>query len=173
MSLIADPKDVMREPPSGRFVFITFIVAYLVYLLPADGILAYLRVELPLIVLLYWSIHQPRHGGFAIGFVLGLLVDVADGNVLGQHALSYTVAIFLTLVLRLRILKFKLWQQALHILAILLVHQFLVALTHVFLPSSFPGWSYFLASFVGALLWPVIVFALEYPQLLARRAYND
>ena len=173
MSLIADPKDVMREPPSGRYVLITLIVACLIYLLPADGVLMYVRVELPLIVLLYWCIHQPTHGGFALGFALGLLVDVADGNILGQHALSYTVAIFLTLVLRLRILKFKLWQQALHILAILLANQFFVALTHLFLPSTFPGWSYFFASFVGALLWPVIVFALEYPQLLVMRARND
>lgn len=173
MSLIADPKDVMREPPSGRFVLISLILAYLIYLLPADGILIYVRAELPLIVLLYWCINQPRHGGFAIGFALGLLVDVADGNILGQHGLSYTAAIFLTLVLRLRILKFSLWQQALHVLAILLANQLLVALTHLFLPSTFPGWSYFLASFVGALLWPVIVFALEYPQVLGSRAHNN
>lgn len=173
MSLIADPKDVMREPPSLRFVLISVILAFLIYLLPGEGILLYVRVELPLIVLLYWCIHQPKHGGFALGFALGLLVDVADGNILGQHAFSYTLAIFLTLVLRLRILKFKLWQQALHILAILLANQLLVALTHQFLPSTFPGWSYFLASFIGALLWPVIVFALEFPQLLASRAHLD
>jgi len=170
---MAGANDVMRESSSGRFVLITLILAYLIYLLPADGVLVYLRAELPLIVLLYWCIHQPRHGGFAIGFALGLLVDVADGNILGQHALSYTLAIFLTLVLRLRILKFPLWQQALHILAILLVNQLSVALTHLFLPSTFPGWHYFLASLVGALLWPVMVFVLEYPQLLAMRARND
>ncbi len=173
MSLMGGANDVMREPPSGRFVLVTLLLAYLIYLLPADGVLVYLRAELPLIVLLYWCIHNPRHGGFAIGFALGLLVDVADGNILGQHALSYTLAIFLTLVLRLRILKFPLWQQALHILAILVANQLLVALTHLFLPSTFPGWHYFLASLVGALLWPVIVFALEYPQLLATRAPND
>ena len=173
MSLIAYPNDVMREPPSGRFVLITSILAYLIYLLPTDGVLMYVRAELPLIVLLYWCMHQPKHGGFAIGFALGLLVDVADGNILGQHALSYTLAVFLTLVLRRRILKFKLWQQALHILAILLANQLLVVLTHLFLPSTFPGWSYFLASFVGALLWPVIVVALEYPQLLATRTHHD
>ena len=46
MSLIADPKDVMREPPSGRYVLITLIVAYLIYMLPADGVLMYVRVEL-------------------------------------------------------------------------------------------------------------------------------
>jgi rod shape-determining protein MreD len=173
MSLIAGTKDVLHEPPSGRFVFITLAIAFLLYLLPASGALLFLRVELPLLVVLYWSIHQPNRVGFAVAFVLGLLVDVSDGNILGQHAIAYALAVFLALVLRLRILKFKLWQQALHILALLLVSQLLVALTHLFLPSTFPGWGYFVASFFGALLWPVITFALEYPQILAARARND
>ena len=173
MSLLAGPKDILHEPPSGRFIFISLVIAFLLYLLPTNGALVFMRVELPLLALLYWSIHQPNRVGFAIGFVLGLLVDVSDGNILGQHAIAYTLAIFLALVLRLRILEFRLWQQALHILALLLVSQMLVALTHLFLQSTFPGWAYFIASFVGALLWPVITFALEYPQILAARARND
>ncbi len=173
MSILADPKDVLHEPPSARFIFISLIIAFLLYLLPTSGALLFLRVELPLLVVLYWSIHQPNRVGFAIAFVMGLLVDVSDGNILGQHAIAYTLAVFLALVLRLRILKFKLWQQALHILALLLVSQLLVALTHLFLPSTFPGWGYFVASFSGALLWPVITFSLEYPQVLAARARND
>lgn len=173
MSILADPKDVLHEPPSARFIFISLIIAFLLYLLPTSGALLFLRVELPLLVVLYWSIHQPNRVGFAIAFVMGLLVDVSDGNILGQHAIAYTLAVFLALVLRLRILKFKLWQQALHILALLLVSQLLVALTHLFLPSTFPGWGYFVASFFGALLWPVITFSLEYPQVLAARARND
>jgi rod shape-determining protein MreD len=160
MSIIGTPKDVLHDPPSVRYVLITIIISFL-------------RVDLPLLVILYWCIHQPNYVGFAIGFVVGLLVDVTDGNILGQHAIAYTLAIFLALVIRLRILKFKLWQQALHILALLLMSQMLVALTHLFLPSAFPGWAYFAASFIGALLWPAITFALEYPQILAARARND
>jgi rod shape-determining protein MreD len=173
MSIMADPKDVLHEPPSARFIFISLIIAFLLYLLPSSGTLLFLRIELPLLVLLYWSIHQPNRVGFAAAFIIGLLVDVSDGNILGQHAIAYTLAVFLALVLRLRILKFKLWQQALHVLALLLASQLLVALTHLFLPSTFPGWGYFVASFFGALLWPVITFALEYPQVLAARARND
>ncbi len=173
MSILADPKDVLHEPPSARFIFISLIIAFLLYLLPTNGVMLFLRIELPLLAVLYWSIHQPNRVGFAIAFVMGLLVDVSDGNILGQHAIAYTLAVFLALVLRLRILKFKLWQQALHILALLLVSQLLVALTHLFLPSTFPGWGYFVASFFGALLWPVITFAFEYPQVLAARARND
>ena len=173
MSLIADPKDVLRDPPSARFVFVSLFFAFLIYLLPASGALIFLRPELPLVVLIYWCIHHPRYGGFLAGFVVGILVDVADGNILGQHALAYTVAIFLTLALRLRILKFKLWQQALHVLAILLASQVLIAVTHLFLVTTFPGWGHFLASFVGALLWPAICFLLEYPQIRAANAHND
>lgn len=173
MSIIGTPKDVLHEPPSLRYVLITIIISFLLYLLPADGALVFLRVDLPLLVILYWCIHQPNYVGFAIGFTFGLLVDVTDGNILGQHAIAYTLAIFLALIIRLRILKFKLWQQALHVLALLLISQMLVALTHLFLPSAFPGWAYFIASFIGALLWPAITFALEYPQILAARARND
>jgi rod shape-determining protein MreD len=173
MSLIGDPKDVLHEPPSGRYIFISLVVAFLLYLLPASGPLVFLRIELPLLVTLYWSIHQPNRVGFAVAFFLGLLVDVSDGNILGQRAIAYTLAVYLAVVLRLRILKFKLWQQALHVLAFMLVSQILVAVTHLFLQSTFPGWGYFVASFTGALLWPVITFSLEYPQILAARSRND
>ncbi len=173
MSLIADPKDVLRDPPSARLVFVSLLLAFLIYLLPTGGSLIFLRPELPLIVLIYWCIHHPRYGGFLVGFIIGLLVDVADGNILGQHALAYTMAIFFTLVLRLRILKFKLWQQALHVLAILLASQVLVVITHLFLSTTFPGWGYFLASFVGTLFWPAISIVLEYPQILAANANKD
>lgn len=173
MSILGDPKDVLHEPPSGRYIFLTIIIAFLVYLLPGSGKLVFLRIDLPLIVLIYWCIHQPNRVGFAVGFVLGLLVDVTDGNILGQHAIAYTLAIYLAMALRLRILKFKLWQQALHILAFLLLSQILVALTHLFLPSTFPGIGYFAVSFIGALLWPAITFLIEYPQILAARARSD
>ncbi len=173
MSFISGPKDVLHEPPSGRYIFLSLVIAILFYLLPVNAEQVFLRVELPLLVVLYWSIHQPNRVGFAVGFILGLLVDVSDGNILGQHAIAYTLAVFLALVLRVRILKFMLWQQALHVLALLLVAQMLVALTHLFVPSTFPGPAYFIASFFSALLWPVIAFALEYPQILAARARND
>lgn len=173
MSILGDPKDILHDPPSGRYIFLSLTIAFLLYLLPASGTLVFLRVELPLLALIYWCIHQPNRVGFAVGFVLGLLVDVSDGNILGQHAIAYTLAIYLAMALRLRILKFRLWQQALHVLAFLLLSQMLVALTHLFLPSTFPGIGYFAASFIGALLWPAITFIFEYPQILAARARND
>ena len=53
-------------------------------------------------------------------FVLGLLMDVADGSVMGQHALAYVLLAFAAGGLSRRILWFPLSQQALHVLPLLL-----------------------------------------------------
>ena len=42
------------------------------------------------LVLVFWSIHQPQRVGIGLAFVFGLLVDVHQGAMLGQHALAYT-----------------------------------------------------------------------------------
>ena len=43
------------------------------------------------LVLVFWNVHQPRRVGVGLAFVFGLLMDVHDGAVLGQHALAYTL----------------------------------------------------------------------------------
>src|SRR5260364_189704 len=43
------------------------------------------------LVLLFWNIHQPRKVGIGIAFALGLLMDVHDASLLGEHALAYTL----------------------------------------------------------------------------------
>lgn len=167
MDLSPVASDVLRAPPSARFAFVTMIIAVLLYLIPPTGTWMMVRPDLPLVVLLYWSIHQPRYGGFLIAFLLGLVIDVVDGHVLGQHAIAYCVAVYLALALRLRVLKFAFWQQALHVVGMLLAAQAVLALTNFFLPTVFPGFAYFLGSVTGAIFWLPIAYAIEYVQAQA------
>ena len=62
------------------------------------------RPDFLLVMLLYWSMHESRNIGQGWGFALGLLMDVADSALLGQHALAYVVATYLIQLLRLRLL---------------------------------------------------------------------
>jgi rod shape-determining protein MreD len=169
MDLAPFSADVLRAPPGARFVFVTIVVAVVVHLIPPNSVWLLVRPELPLVVLLYWTIHQPRHAGFVVAFLLGLAMDVADASVLGQHPFAYAVAVYLALSIRLRVLKFQLWQQALHVLAILLVAQAVMAFTNLFLPTIFPGLAYFTSSFTGALCWIPIAFAIDYIQVMTAR----
>ena len=70
------------------------------------------------IVLIFWTVHEPRSIGQGVAFALGLLMDVSDSMLLGQHALAYVIAVFGAQVLRVRILSFHLPEQTLHVLGL-------------------------------------------------------
>jgi rod shape-determining protein MreD len=94
---------------------------------------------------------------------MGLLMDVGNSSMFGQHALAYSVLIFIALLLRRRLQIFGLLKQAPQIGLLLLIAQFILLLTELLKRSDFPGWHYFLASFTGMLLWPLISFLLKMP----------
>src|SRR5512139_2112974 len=139
----------LTRPVSGQFMATSLFAAVMLNLLPWQGLVLLARPDFVLLVLLYWVIHQPLRIGMAAAWGLGLVMDVADGALLGQFALSYTVAIFLALVLHRRIQAFGLWQQALHVSVLLLISQLLTLLVHLVSGASFIGWGYFLATISG------------------------
>ena len=46
--------------------------------------------EIIAVVLVFWGIHQPLRIGIGTAFVFGLLTDVHQSSMLGQHALAFT-----------------------------------------------------------------------------------
>ena len=60
---------------------------------------------------------------------------------------------------------FPAWQQALHVLPLLLLSQVLMVLVRLLAGAEFPGWAYFLSSFSSALLWMPLSLLLLLPQL--------
>ena len=78
-------------PVKPTFIVVTFVAAAMLNMMPWTGLAAWLRPDFVALVLLYWIIDQPRLVGFTAAFTLGLLMDVAEGALLGQHALSYTI----------------------------------------------------------------------------------
>jgi rod shape-determining protein MreD len=116
------------------------------------------------LVLVFWCIHQPLRVGMGTGFLLGLIMDVGDGSVMGQHALAYVPLAFVAGGLSRRILWFPLAQQALHVLPMLLVTQLIQVVARIFAGGEFPGVLYFSSSLVAALLWHPLTYLLLLPQ---------
>jgi rod shape-determining protein MreD len=44
------------------------------------------------LVIVFWSVREPRRVGMGLAFLLGVAMDVADASLLGQHALAYVLA---------------------------------------------------------------------------------
>lgn len=151
------------RPVKSRFIWLSFGIALTLNLLPwgrLPGVPDWVAL-----VLLFWCIHQPLRIGMGVGFLLGVLMDVAAASVMGQHALAYVCLAFAATSLSRRVLWFPLAQQGLHVLPLLLGMQCLVLLIGLSGGGEFPGWAWFLASLSGALLWHPLTQALLLPQL--------
>jgi rod shape-determining protein MreD len=116
------------------------------------------------LALVFWNVHQPRRVGMAAAFVFGLLMDVHDAALFGEHALAYTLLSYGAITLHRRILWFPGGSQMLFVLLLLVLAQVASLLVRLWVGGSFPGWLYFLDAAVGALLWPLAVWILLAPQ---------
>ena len=164
MDLSPASRDAMRLPAPFRLLVGSVLVALVLNLLPWSGALLRAHPDFLLLVLLYWAVQQPRSIGQGWGFMLGLVMDVANSVLLGQHALIYVMAIFLAQLLRLRMLQLSLLEQALHVLAVLLVAQSLAVLLNLSLGRDFPGMLLALAPLLGAVLWIPMNFVATLPR---------
>ena len=116
------------------------------------------------LVLVFWTIHQPQRVGMTSAFVFGLLVDVHQGSLLGQHALAYTCLSYLATALHRRLLWFSVPSQALQIMPLFLVAHGIELGVRMSAGGTFPGLPILLAPVLEALLWPVVSVLLLLPQ---------
>jgi rod shape-determining protein MreD len=121
-----------------------------------------------LLVLLFWTVHEPRSVGQGMAFALGQLMDVSDSMLLGQHALAYVIAVFGAQVLRHRILGFRLPEQTLHILTLTIAASLAMLLLNLALGADPPGGLFIVSPIVTALLWAPVNWVL-YSQAVRRR----
>jgi rod shape-determining protein MreD len=125
------------------------------------------------LVIAFWGVQQPRRVGMTGAFLFGLLMDVHQGSVLGQHALAYSVVSFFSIAIHRRILWFPLSGQAVQVLPILAAAHVITLAVRMMAGGEFPGWSLILAPFIEALLWPVASTLLLMPQRRAPRSKTE
>ena len=154
--------DQLLLPVNPFFIGFTLLCALLLEMLPVGRSIA--SPDLMALVLVFWNVHQPRRVGVGLAFAFGLVMDVHQGAVLGQHALAYTLLSYLAITVHRRVLWFGLFSQALHVLPVFMAAHLLSLLARLIVGGMFPGWEVLLAPLLEALLWPVVVALLLAPQ---------
>jgi len=143
----------MRLPASVGVIFASFLAAFAISALEWTGGWLLVRPDFVLLVLLFWTIHEPRSIGQGVAFTLGLLMDVGDSMLLGQHALAYVIAVYGAQVLRVRIVSFGLLEQTLHVFGFFLVAALVMLMLNLLLGADFPGLAYFAGPLFTAIAW--------------------
>jgi len=145
----------------GAVILFTFIVALVLTIIPLPEWGRYLRPDWAGLVLIYWCLALPDRVGVSSGWLLGLAVDLLTGSLLGQHAMSMALVAYLTLKFHQRVRLFPIWQQALTVLVLLMLHQLLALWISRMIGRPGVPWFFWAPSLLGMLIWPPVYAALR------------
>jgi rod shape-determining protein MreD len=165
----ARPEEILK-PAKPWFVVLTLALAVLANTLPASGLVLAFKPDFVALTLLYWCIQAPRYVGVGVSWTMGLMMDVVDATLFGQHALAYAVLAYAAEYFRRRVLRFPLWQQAVQVAVLLAACAALVLVIRWIGGAPLPRWTYAVPPIVGALLWPPLSVVLQWPQRPSRRS---
>ena len=143
-----------RVHQGGWAIFLSFVAAVMLTLVPLPDWATFLRPEWVSLVLIYWCMALPERVGVGIGWLAGLFLDVIHGAVLGQYAMALALIAYFTLNLHQRMRVFPMGQQALVVLLLVLFQQLVVTWIKGFLGEPPAGLYYWIPSFTSMLLWP-------------------
>lgn len=140
---------------------ISLLGALFLTYLPLPNIISFFWPEWLLLVVLFWALVMPFRVGVGIAWCLGLILDVADGSILGIHALAFTVAIFLIVRFRFRIVRFGLIWQSCTVGLIVLIYKMLIYWLLGMVHAAPVSLLYWLSTITSVLLWPWVYMILR------------
>jgi rod shape-determining protein MreD len=164
---IALAREHLLLPADNAFISLTIAIAFLLNVMPWGS--ARWVPDFLALVLFFWNVRQPRKVGMGVAFLFGLVMDVHQASLLGEHALGYSLLSYGAFALQRRLPWFDVGGQLLHVLPLFVAAQLATVLVRMALGGAFPGWSMFVAPAISGLLWPVADLLLLAPQ---RRAVD-
>jgi rod shape-determining protein MreD len=146
-----------RGRTSPLLLWLVLLVAALLSAVPLPAALDVFRPPWVTMAIIYWAMMWPRTCGIVTAWLIGLILDVLQGSMLGQHALALSVVAYFTLRFHLQIRIFPLWQLTMTVFALLAIDAFIVFWADGIagLPTSGAArWTQVIA---GAVVWPPVM----------------
>lgn len=152
---------VMPAPHGLWVIAASFALAFLLTVYPLPMGLMWARPDWVGLVLIYWVIALPQRVGIVVGFGVGLILDVIEGAMLGQNALSLSVVAYLGLILYQRLRVFDMWQQAAVVFVMVGVNQLVGTWLQNMAGLGSDGGLFLVPVIISALLWPGVMTLLR------------
>ena len=137
-------------------IIISLIVALMLAIAPMPTWAEAFRPDWATLTLIYWAMNLPRTYSVGWAWIIGLVLDVAQGTLLGQHALALSLVIFVTARFHLQMRQFPALQLLATVLALLALYQFILFWINGVAGVNPPAISYWGPVLTGSLVWPLM-----------------
>lgn len=150
-------------------IIATIVLALMLAILPLPDWAAPFRPDWVLLTLIYWSIAFPHNYSVGAAWVTGLVLDVAQGTLLGQHALAICLVAYIAVKFHLQMRQFPMLQLTATVFAMLALYQFVLFWINGVAGVNAPAVTYWGPVLSGALVWPLLSFVMVGVRQRARR----
>ena len=113
-----------------------------------------------LVCFVYWVIYTDGKWIYLSALILGLLMDVLQGGILGQNALSLVISSAFIFNVKKSFFVSNLTTQQVYIFLGSLIYLITFLLTHILVQGFDFSWLILISPFSSAIMWPVIRFLL-------------
>lgn len=148
-------------PRFNGAIILSLVIAFALTVLPLRAEWVMFRPEWIALTLIHWGLVSPSKSSLLLAWFVGLMVDSLYGSIIGQHALGYTIVLFMTLHMRSRILLDSILQQLFLVFLVmgtyLLINLWILGITG----NSPKGWSYWLTVLACLIAWPLYHYCLR------------
>ncbi len=137
-------------------VIVSILVALALTMMPLPRAVDAFAPDWVALIIIYWALSLPRSYGVGIAWAVGIVLDVSQGTLLGQHALALCFVVFVAVRFHLLMRVFPLLQLTATIFGLLATYQFLLFWINGVAGISAPAVVYWAPVLTGTLLWPVL-----------------
>ncbi len=157
------------RPSRHTPIIVSMVIALLLAMAPMPGWADAFRPAWVVLTLIYWSMTFPGNYSVGAAWASGLVLDVAQGTLLGQHALALSFVIYVTVKFHLQLRQFPLLQLMATVFALLALYQFILFWINGVVGISVPASTYWGPVIAGTIVWPLVSALLMNVPQRARR----
>ncbi|NND65639.1 MAG: rod shape-determining protein MreD [Gammaproteobacteria bacterium] len=149
----------MKPTFNTRRFLLLLVVALVLTIIPLPTLIDRLRPDWVALLIIFNALYWPRTIGVGVAFLVGILLDVVNAELFGQHALALVVVAAVTLRLYQRIRMFPILQKMITVFILVLIFQFMLFWVEGVIGTPVGGWQRWSPAITSALIWPLIEWA--------------
>ncbi len=147
-----NPDRTARRLP----VIACIVAALMLAIAPMPDWASPFRPDWVALTLICWAMILPRSYSVGTAWIVGIVLDVAQGTLLGQHAIALCFVVYLTVKFHLQIRVFPIPQMSATVFAMLAFYQFILFWINGVAGVTASAITYWGPVITGTLIWPLL-----------------
>jgi len=148
---------MIRDRASRRLpVVLSFIFGLTLTIMPLPDFVTTFRPDWLAMLVIFWAMQLPRTWSVGSAWIVGIVLDVSQGTLLGQHALALACIAYVSVRFHLQMRVFPMPQLTATVFPMLTIYQFLLFWINGVAGVGATPVTYWGPVISGTVLWPVM-----------------